>query len=226
MAVIAHLNVPSDSFELGRILDLRSNTVIELENLVPLGEHAVPFFSVSEEVRDSFEQSVRNHPSVTGIEEISSHEDETLYSLEWDVSRDVYFSGIIEADGHVLSASGRAQRWEFEIRFPTHEALSQFQKYCVNAHIDIDVSRIYNPTQPGAGMWYGLTSAQRTALSLAVKEGYYSIPRDISTEDLANRLEISDQAVTERLRRGIETLVTNTLIALEEEEAAYRPTED
>ncbi|MFB6311584.1 MAG: helix-turn-helix domain-containing protein, partial [Salinirussus sp.] len=200
MAVIAHLNLPSVSFELGRILELESKTVIELENLVPLGEHAVPFFSVSESVRDSFEQSVRDHPSVMSIGEVSRHADKILYSLEWDVSRDVFFAGIIEADGHILSAIGKAQQWEFEIRFPTHEALSQFQEYCINAHIDLDIGRIYNPAKPGSGMWYGLTPAQRTALTLAVEEGYYSIPRDISTKGLADRLGISDQAVTERLR--------------------------
>ncbi len=44
MAVIAHLRIPADSFELGRILDLEASGLIELENMVPMGEKAVPFF--------------------------------------------------------------------------------------------------------------------------------------------------------------------------------------
>jgi predicted DNA-binding protein YlxM (UPF0122 family) len=55
-------------------------------------------------------------------------------------------------------------------------------------------------------------------LVLAVRNGYYSIPRQVSTQELADTLEISDQAVTERLRRAIETLVENTIIAMEAEE--------
>ncbi len=39
----------------------------------------------------------------------------------------------------------------------------------------------------------------------------------MSTQDLANDLDISDQAVTERLRRAIVTLTENTLIAMTEE---------
>jgi hypothetical protein len=219
MAVIAHLRIPAESFELGRIFDLNPGATIELETMVPLGEKAVPFFSVSEEVRDSFEQSVQDHPSVENIVEVSRHDNEQLYSLDWNVARDVFFQGIVELNGQLLSATGTATDWEFELRFPTHEALDEFQEYCRNAHIRLEVGRIYNPVRPGSGAWYGLTTPQREALVRAVEGGYYSIPREMSTQDLADALGISDQAVTERLRRAIITLVENTLIAMEAEEA-------
>lgn len=217
MAVIAHLRIPADSFELGRILELEATGTIELENMVPLGEKAVPFFSVSDAVRESFEQNVENHPSVERIVEVTRHDDERLYSLDWNIGRDVFLQGVIELQGQLLSATGTVNTWEFEIRFPTHEALSGFQEYCSNAHIPLEVGRIYNPVRPGTGMWYGVTEAQRETLMRAVQGGYYSIPRRMSTQDLADDLGISDQAVTERLRRAIETLTENTLIAMEEE---------
>lgn len=217
MAVIAHLRIPADSFELGRILDLEANGTIELENMVPLGEKAVPFFSVSDAVRESFEKSVMNHPSVENIIEVTRHDNERLYSLDWDIARDVFFQGILELEGQLLSATGTSSTWEFEIRFPTHEALSEFQEYCSNGHIPLEVGRIYNPVRPGTGMWYGVTKAQRETLMRAVRGGYYAIPRRMSTQDLADELGISDQAVTERLRRAIETLTENTLIAMEDE---------
>lgn len=221
MPVIAHLRIPASSFELGRILDVDAAGTIELENMVPLGERAVPFFSVSDDVRESFEESVSNHPSVANITEITRHEDERLYSLDWNVSRDVFFQGVVELDGQLLSGSGTSSTWEFEIRFPTHDALSEFQEYCSNAHVSLEVGRIYNPVQPGTGMWYGLTTAQRETLIAAVRGGYYSIPREMSTQDLADELGISDQAVTERLRRAIQRLSENTIIALEEEEDQF-----
>ncbi|AGN02064.1 putative DNA binding protein [Salinarchaeum sp. Harcht-Bsk1] len=226
MTVIAHLRIPADSFELGRILELESGTTAELENMVPLGERAVPFFSVSEEVRADFEANVQDHPSVDRIVEVTRHEEERLYSLDWNVGRDVFFQGIVELDGQLLSAAGTAGTWEFEIRFPTHETLSEFQDYCASAHIDLEVGRIYNPTRPGTGIWYGLTAAQRDTLMRAVHGGYYSIPREMSTQDLAEQLGISDQAVTERLRRAIVGLVQNTLIAMEEDsEERFVPVE-
>jgi predicted DNA binding protein len=56
-----------------------------------------------------------------------------------------------------------------------------------------------------------LTTAQREALTLAIREDYYSIPRETSSQNLADQLDISDQALTERLRRAIVALTTSTL---------------
>ncbi|MFP8888366.1 helix-turn-helix domain-containing protein [Natrialbaceae archaeon A-CW2] len=227
MAVIVHLRIPADSFELGRILELEASGTIELENMVPLGEKAVPFFSVTDDVRESFEENVEAHPSVERIVEVTHHNNERLYSLDWNVSRDVFFQGILELQGQLLSATGTPSTWEFEIRFPTHDSLSEFQEYCSNGHIPLEVGRIYNPVRPGTGMWYGVTKAQRETLMRAVQGGYYAIPRRMSTQNLADELGISDQAVTERLRRAIETLTENTLIAMEEElEDTFEPVRD
>lgn len=217
MAVIAHFRVPADSFELGRILELEEGGRIELENMVPMGEKAVPFVSVSDEVRDRFEKKVASHPSVDHIVEVTRHDGERLFSLDWNVARDVFFQGIVDLRGQLLSGTGTVETWEFEVRFLTHEKLGEFQDHCSNAHISLEVGRIYNPVRPGTGMWYGVTGPQREALMLAVQGGYYSIPRQISTQELANELGISDQAVTERLRRAIETLTRNTLVAMQEE---------
>ena len=205
---------------------MESGTAIDLESLVPLGEKAIPYFKVSEEARVSFEESVRDHPSVDQIDVVTRHENETTYALQWNAERDVFLQGIIELGGQILTASGGSNTWEFEIRFPTHELLSEFQEYCIDAHIDIEVGRLYNPSKPGTGMWFGLTRAQRETLMLAVRGGYYSIPRQMSTENIAEQLGISDQAVTERLRRGISTLTQNTLIAMDEEaEEEFTPVE-
>ena len=222
MSVIAHLRIPSGSFELGRIMELDSDTTVELESMVPLGERAIPLFSVFDHDSTLFEDTVRDHPSVERLEEMSRHDDQIVYALDWNVGRDVFFVGIQDVNAHILSAKGTSETWEFELRFPDHEALSTFQEHCSNAHIPLEVGRIYNPTKPGSGPWYGLTSAQKDTLVRAVKGGYYSLPRGISTDDLANEFDISDQAVTERLRRAISTLVENTLIAQAEEEVYER----
>lgn len=213
MSVIAHLRIPANSFELGRILDLEARATIRLETLIPLGERAVPFFSVENEGRADFQEQVENHPSVESITMVNEHGNKTLYGLDWDVSRDLFLQGVLEADAHLLNGKGTAETWVFELRFPGHDRLSEFQEYCSDAQIPLDVGRIYNPTRPDAGMWFGLSDPQRTTLVRAVRGGYYSTPRRMSTKDLADELGISDQAVTERLRRAIIALVENTIIA-------------
>mgnify|MGYP006280196771 FL=1 len=215
MSVIADLRIPSSQFALGRILSMRSETSIELETLVPIGEKAVPFFWVYDADKDRFLDSVRSHDAVESITEVDEHDGKILFGLDWHIADDVVFRSIHENAGHILEATGTTDTWEFECRFEKYEDLNDFKQSCRDARIDVDVHRIYNPTKPDAGPWYGLTIRQRETLFLAVEEGYYDIPRRITTVELADRLGVSDQAVTERLRRAIVTLVTNALLEVE-----------
>lgn len=64
-----------------------------------------------------------------------------------------------------------------------------------------------------ASTQFGVTDPQREVLLLALERGYYTVPRNASLSDLAGDLGISSQAASERLRRGTQTLVANTLAA-------------
>ena len=218
MSVIVELTVSSEAFELGRILRVEGPTQITLETMVPLGGRPTPFVRIRNEARKTFERSVREHPSVTEIQLVNTHDDETLYTLNWVPSETSLLRTILDLDAVLLGATGTADTWGLELRFPTHEALSEFQDYYLEENIQVSIERIYNPTRPDAGPWYGLTPLQRETLASAVEAGYYSLPREISTQDLADTFDISDQAVTERLRRGISTLVSNTLLVNERED--------
>jgi hypothetical protein len=55
----------------------------------------------------------------------------------------------------------------------------------------------------------GLTDRQREALRVALETGYFSVPRETSLEDLAKRLDVSDTAASQRLRRGVENLIAD-----------------
>ncbi|CQH61892.1 HTH-10 family transcription regulator [Halobacterium hubeiense] len=212
MAVIVDLTLPADTFELGQILRIEGSTQITVETMVPLGGRPIPFVQIQNGTRDAFERTVRDHPAVNEIQLVNSHDEETLYALDWDSSDASLLQTILDLDGVLLSATGTADTWSLELRFPTHSALSEFQEYYLEEDIPVSIKHIYNPTKPDAGPWFGVTPAQRETLAHAVESGYYSLPRNVTTQELAEQFDISDQAVTERLRRGISTLVSNTLL--------------
>lgn len=212
MSVIAEFQVPAADFELGRILAVEGVTSIELESLVPTGEATVPLFWVHNTTREPFLDGVQHHPAVNDVAELEVFEDRTLFSLDWDARQDHLFAGITTHEGQLLRAVGTPSTWEFELRFPDNDSLGEFTTHCEHAGISLTVSRVYNPTDTEAEPWFGLTDPQREALRLAVERGYYDIPRGCTTEELSRAMGISDQAVTERLRRAIATLVRNTLL--------------
>lgn len=218
MSVIADLCVPPTDFELGRILAVQEPVSVVLETMVPMGDRTVPFFWVHEHEHEGFEQAVRDHPAVEDLRQVEVHENRVLYAFRWATEADALFRAFTETGAQLLEASGHPDLWEFELRFVSHDSLSAFKEMCDDEGIGLDVRRIYNPTKPEGGPYYGLTYPQREALSTAVSQGYYSIPRQISTKELAGKLDISDQATTERLRRAIITLTEHTLLTEEFEE--------
>ena len=56
-----------------------------------------------------------------------------------------------------------------------------------------------------------LPRKQAETLRLALETGYFDVPRDVTLQDLADELGVSDQTVSERLRRGIATVVDDAL---------------
>ncbi|MFC7136296.1 helix-turn-helix domain-containing protein [Halobaculum litoreum] len=214
MTVIVHLRVPADAFELGRILRRAGDAAVALETMVPLGELAVPFFWVDDGGSAPFEAAVARHGTVSSVRRVGSREGRTLYELAWDSGADRLFAAVREVEATVLNAGATAATWEFELRFPSHDALGRFRTRCQEAGIPLDVGRVYNPAKLDGSAWYGLTEAQRRTLSAAVREGYYAIPRRISTRELGEEFGVSDQAVTERLRRAIVSLTEHTVLTV------------
>jgi predicted DNA binding protein len=214
MSVLVEVEVTADEFEWGRVFStLPEATNIELESLVPLPGSTALLVWITNNAHESLKSSIDAHPTVTAVERIESLSDRSLYAIEWALEYDHLFRYFRDENIHLMSASGSAETWQFTLRFRTHRSLSAFHNHCEDSRISIEVLRIYNPREHHSDQAFGITQPQQEALMLAVREGYYDIPRQCDTKELAEQLGISDQAVTERLRRAIATLTRNTLMS-------------
>lgn len=219
MSVIVQLGLDAEEFELGRVLSVHGDVSIELDKLVPLGGDSVPLFWVHNDRRDDFLAEVKQKKHVDTALIVDEFDERSLLSLDWDASFDQFLSGLTDHEARILEATGSASTWNFDIRFPSHGKLSEFAAYCEQERIQLQVLRIYNSTTVDADPWYGMTTSQREAFTLALESGYYDIPRTCTTQELADQLGISDQAFLERLRRAIRTLADNTLPMVTGEDA-------
>ncbi|MXV63217.1 helix-turn-helix domain-containing protein [Natronorubrum sp. JWXQ-INN-674] len=215
MAVILTFDVPATACELGAVSQAGSDEspTIELETLVPTRSESVPFFWIHAADVDPIVDQLRDRSTVIAVDVVERTGRATLVALDWDDSSDAIFGAIRDANGHILRAVCRRDRWEFVVRFSHHQHLSTFRRAVEAGPFDFHVQRIYHGSEPGEEPQYGLTASQQEALSLAVERGYYDIPRRCTTAELAEQLDISSQAVTERLRRGIANLTRHTLLA-------------
>lgn len=211
MSVIVDLSVPSAAFELGRLLRAEDPSRVALEAVVPLGGRPTPFVRVRDGAGDAFEASARDHPSVDGLGLVDGHGGERLYAFAWEPSADSPVGLVAEREATLLEATADGDAWRLVVGFPSREAVAAFREASGDRDVPVTVAGTREPTTSDAGGRFGLTRPQHETLTTAVETGYYALPRRISTKELGERFDISDQAVTERLRRGISTLVSNAL---------------
>lgn len=226
MTVILEFTVPSHIFEFGRQLELPSDVELDVEQIVPAADSVMPFSWVSGDM-EAFERSIDDDDGMEYSLLIDDEQKERkLYRLEWDASDSDLIHSILECDGVVLNAVGTDEEWTFNVRFEEREDMSRFHEICAEAELEIKVTRVYNPIEVSGDFREGMTSTQRSTLLDAFEAGYFDIPRQTSLVELAEEYDVSDQAVSERLRRATSQLIDSALVVEEESLHPIRPSDD
>ncbi|WP_049920881.1 helix-turn-helix domain-containing protein [Halopiger djelfimassiliensis] len=97
-------------------------------------------------------------------------------------------------------------------RAPSRDALFAFRDSCLERDVGMQLECIYSEREPTANAGrYGVTDRQQEALLAAFEGGYFDVPRETTLSALASELDISDQALSARLRRGQANLLQQTL---------------
>lgn len=220
MSVILEFTVDNEDFQLGRLLSgAPSGMHLELERVVPTGHMVIPFIWATGENHDVFEERVRNQPLVKELLALDRVGDTGLYRIEWVREPTNLIDGIAEADAVVLEACGN-DTWLFRLRFPDHAKLSLFHNYVVEHDIPIHIEQTYTLTEEVEGKYrFGLSPERREALILALRRGYFETPSEISLDELAEELDISRQALSDRIRRGNQKILRRVLLSSVEGEA-------
>ena len=206
MVTIADISIPSESFELGRTMEGHPDVEFELERVVPLsGGDPLPLFWVTEGDVDAVEESVRSHPFTRSLRRLTSTDGRTLFEARWNLARDGFLTALGEFDIHLLEATGTAEEWNFHLRFADREDLTTFNEQVTERGIPVTLRRLFDPSASGGSA--SLSSDQREAIALAYRRGYFDVPRRTTITELAEEFDISDSALSQRLRRGLKTLV-------------------
>ena len=163
-----------------------------------------------------FEEQLRASDIVKRVEALTRVDESMLYYAEWHPEHETFLNGLYDAGATVLQAEGNGT-WEFALRFNNAADLTQFhqfyQQHDFPVHID-RVSRLKSDDSPGGSYGFGLTDAQYEALLTATEAGYFSVPRDTKLEEIADELDISQQAASEHIRKGTEKVIRTALLGL------------
>ena len=212
MSVIVEFSIATEEFVFGSALETVERMEIELEAIVPVGGQVIPYFWATGEGFEAFERHVGSEPDIESISQIDRIDGTALYRAVWSNDADGLLGGLADSEAVVLEAMTAEEGWYFRVRFPSNELVERFSEYCSERSISIHVGRVHPLAEASrAGRRFELTPGQREAIVLAVQRGYFEVPRETDLTAIADELGISQQAASERVRRGANAVLQAAL---------------
>lgn len=216
MSLFGDFHVPADAFALQETLSALPDARIEVERVVATEAVLTPYFWVTGVDFEAFETAAATDPSVSQLHQLDTFDETALYRAEWTDNIESIVYAYTQIRAVILEAVGTAAGWRLQMRFDGHEQLQAFQDHCADTDIEFRLLRLHELSQPLSGEQYGLTDRQADALRTAWEAGYFDTPREASLEAVADELDISQQSLSNLLRRGHRSLVGSTLMIVPE----------
>jgi predicted DNA binding protein len=209
VVVIVDITVSADAFALGRVLDEHPEVEIELERIVPLHDTIIPLFWLSGGETEAIEETLRENRYTNAVSELTTADGRTLVEVQWSSEINGIIEALVESNAKILEATGTAEAWEFRLRFLTHEELRRFNQIATDGGVSVTLRHMYNPRTPDDRST--LSPEQEEAVRMATERGYFQVPRRVTASELAAEIGISDSAFSQRLRRGLSTILVDRL---------------
>ncbi|SIR96366.1 hypothetical protein SAMN05421858_4789 [Haladaptatus litoreus] len=208
---IVEVTFPAKQFALEHTLNTLETVTFEVEQIVATNpDSLMPFIWITTSDQSLLEEAFTADESVAEFQLIADFETEYLYQLEWVDHIEHLIRILVTEKATVLAARGQENTWHLRLLFADHDSVTRTHEYCQEHGIEFDIENIQEFSNQRSTR-FGLTETQQNALYLAADRGYYSVPRESTTEELAEALDVSHQALSERLRRGHGTLVDHLL---------------
>ncbi|MWG36792.1 helix-turn-helix domain-containing protein [Halomarina oriensis] len=202
---VAELRLRAAAFALAQTFDRRPTLNVRVEQ-VAASRPTRPFTSVwlSDTDVDAALDALADDPSV-GVEAVvTRRQGSALCELAFPRRVSVVVDVVTSRAGTVLSATATGGAWSLRIRYPTREALSETVTALDRFGVDPTLSRVGCRSGSPVG---DLTEKQRQTVATAFERGYFEIPRKVSLTELAADLDVTHQALSERLRRAEQALL-------------------
>ncbi|SER80068.1 helix-turn-helix domain-containing protein [Natrinema salaciae] len=216
MSLLAAFEASSPALVLGPTLEALPSVDIELERQYALDpDHPVAFCLIGCRDREQLDRALTDDATVASFDRIGGSDERELYRIrrsDTDVV-DAYRRWVA-AGGELLDCRGSDGRWAVEMRFPDRESFGRYHDFLASEGVTLELRRLATDDRRRRDLEQepAVTDAQRTALALAYEHGFFDVPRRAGLSEIADRLDISTQAVSERLRRGQAQLIEAQLV--------------
>ncbi len=220
MGLQALFTVEESEFPLSAVFNQLSSVTIELDRVVPTTTAAIPYFWIYTDDTTKLTTDLADDAGINHVTIIDQVEEAMFVRIDWNLDHESVLTAIINTDVTLLSGRGHGGQWQFNVRAENRSELSTFQTYCRNHDLSVELTQLHSVSPLDDRQEYNLTADQRTALELAYDRGYFESPREATQQDIGDDLDITRQAVSALLQRGIRQLVASTLITTQADQSS------
>ncbi len=173
---------------------------------VPKGDHALELGEVQADDPESVVAAITDHPDITAYEAVHLDDgravgqyevaDQGLYELLWASSLPPEFPVVVE-NGQM----------EFDLT-TTREQFEAFCEALDETKQDYQLLSVVHTEDEDPI----LTERQRECMAVALRRGYFEVPRDCTLAEVAETLEIDKSSASETIRRGTARVLQQFLV--------------
>ncbi len=204
--------VPSSDFVLEQTMETYPELTFEIEQVVSSGDGTpLPMLWARGGAADDLLATIEADPTVESVSLLREFDEEWLFQVQWDGMVDLVVGMITNSEATILDAVGDGGQWELRVLYPRRSLFSKTHEFCDEHGLEFEVESIREMNGELDGR-YGLTTQQYEVLVAAARHGYFDIPREMNLKELAEELDVSHQALSERLRRATASLVNDALV--------------
>lgn len=212
MGTVVDMTIPTEQFALSETFDAVPDAKFES---VPVAAHCprgvMPLLWASSSDLDRLDAAVRDDDTTEEVTLLTEDDGQNLYRISWRAQVRVLIDVFVEANGSLIAAQGVLDRWQLRVLFPERDTVSETCDDWRNHGIDPSIQRVNGVSGKVNCNGIELSDCQQESLVEAFTLDYYDVPRGITLDGLAKELNISHQALSERLRRGHRNLIKTTL---------------
>ncbi|WP_129116732.1 helix-turn-helix domain-containing protein [Halegenticoccus tardaugens] len=171
-----------------------------------------------------FEAAAATDAHIREITAVSSSAQPRLYAINFQGDEATPLFTLLCSEPMVmfLTVTLTAAGCEFCVRAPDKATIARLHDTLTEQHIHVDYQSLYKEAaDPTRNM--GLTDEQYEALILAYQRGYFAVLRQTDLDELAAELDITGQAVSERLRRALRVLLERVTDTTGQDHDLYQP---
>ena len=209
MSTILTLRVPAEQFALAATFESLPEVEFHPVRLATQAPDPVSLLWATDVDPAAVREALGADPTTSDVSLVTRRNHDSLFRVRWCARVPFVTRSLVEENGAVVSARGADGDWTFRVLLHDRDAVADTYDAC--EAFDVRVEQIHpldgEPSLEGTR----LTDEQLATVRAALDRGYYAVPRETNLADLADELDISHQALSERLRRSHRALIESVV---------------